>query len=162
MKTDARVRYTKMIIKKSFISLLKERPINKITVKAICEMSEINRATFYKYYNDPFDLMEDIESVLGIHTCPINWPIGSGKEFKGVYDRQTRHIHAFTENNNGMKAASDKDLTMDSPELEQELGSELYERLVDDIELLDGASDELDMDLVSKGQLSPVFLVLPE
>ena len=52
---------------------------------------------------------------------------------------------------------SDKDLTMDSPELEQELGSELYERLVDDIELLDGASDELDMDLVSKGQLSPVF-----
>ena len=46
---------------------------------------------------------------------------------------------------------------MDSPELEQELGSELYERLVDDIELLDGASDELDMDLVSKGQLSPVF-----
>ena len=61
MKTDARVRYTKMIIKKSFISLLKERPINKITVKAICEMSEINRATFYKYYNDPFDLMEKIE-----------------------------------------------------------------------------------------------------
>ena len=106
---------------------------------------------------DPFDLMEDIETVLGIHTCPINWPIGSGKEFKGVYDRQTRHIHAFTENNNGMKAASDRDLTMDSPELEQELGSELYERLVDDIELLDGASDELDMDLVSKGQLSPVF-----
>ena len=66
---------------------------------------------------------------------PDQLPIGSGKEFKGVYDRQTRHIHAFTENNNGMKAASDKDLTMDSPELEQELGSELYERLVDDIEL---------------------------
>ena len=64
MKTDARVRYTKMIIKKSFISLLKERPINKITVKAICEMSEINRATFYKYYNDPFDLMEKIEEDL--------------------------------------------------------------------------------------------------
>ena len=61
MKTDARVRYTKMIIKNSFISLLKERPLNKITVKAICEMSEINRATFYKYYNDPFDLMEKIE-----------------------------------------------------------------------------------------------------
>ena len=127
----------------------------------VCVLRHIPIFTFINKLDreaqDPFDLMEDIESVLGIHTCPINWPIGSGKEFKGVYDRQTRHIHAFTENNNGMKAASDKDLTMDSPELEQELGSELYERLVDDIELLDGASDELDMDLVSKGQLSPVF-----
>ena len=127
----------------------------------VCVLRHIPIFTFINKLDreaqDPFDLMEDIESVLGIHTCPINWPIGSGKEFKGVYDRQTRHIHAFTENNNGMKAASDRDLTMDSPELEQELGSELYERLVDDIELLDGASDELDMDLVSKGQLSPVF-----
>ena len=127
----------------------------------VCVLRHIPIFTFINKLDreaqDPFDLMEDIESVLGIHTCPINWPIGSGKEFKGVYDRQTHHIHAFTENNNGMKAASDRDLTMDSPELEQELGSELYERLVDDIELLDGASDELDMDLVSKGQLSPVF-----
>ncbi len=64
MKTDARVRYTKKIIGESFFKLIKEKPINKITVKGICELSEINRATFYKYYTDPFDLMKKIENEL--------------------------------------------------------------------------------------------------
>ena len=64
MKTDARVRYTKKIIQESFLKLIKEIPINKITVKSICEMAEINRATFYKYYTDPFDLMRQIEDEL--------------------------------------------------------------------------------------------------
>ena len=127
----------------------------------VCVLRHIPIFTFINKLDrdalDPFDLMDDIESVLGIHTCPINWPIGSGKAFKGVYDRQTRHIHAFTENNNGQKAASDMDLTMDSPELQGALGDELYERLIDDVELLDGASDELDMEAVSQGRLSPVF-----
>ena len=64
MKSDARVRYTHMIINTSFVQLLKEKPLNKITVKAICEISNINRATFYNYYNDPYDLLEKIESEL--------------------------------------------------------------------------------------------------
>ncbi len=62
MGTDARVRYTKMIIQVNFISLLKQKPLNKITVKEICALSEINRATFYKYYADAYDLMEKIEN----------------------------------------------------------------------------------------------------
>lgn len=62
MGLDARVRYTKMVIKDTFITLLKEKPVNKITVKEICELAEINRATFYKYYSDPFDLLDKIES----------------------------------------------------------------------------------------------------
>jgi AcrR family transcriptional regulator len=53
-----------MVIKKNFILLLKEMPLNKITVTKICEMSEINRATFYKYYDDPFDLLDKIENDL--------------------------------------------------------------------------------------------------
>ncbi len=127
----------------------------------VCVLRHIPIFTFINKLDrdakDPFDLMEDIESVLGIRTCPINWPIGSGREFKGVYDRQTRHIHAYTEIGNGAKAAVDTDLTMDSPDLEKELGSELYERLCEDVELLDGASDEFDIDRVSAGELSPVF-----
>lgn len=62
MKTDARVRYTKKVIKESFFKLIKEKPVNKITVKSICELSEINRSTFYKYYTDSFDLMRQIEN----------------------------------------------------------------------------------------------------
>ena len=127
----------------------------------VCVMRHIPIFTFINKLDrdalDPFDLMDDIENVLGIHTCPINWPIGSGRDFKGVYDRRTRKIHAYTEIGNGAKAADDLSLTMDSPELEDELGSELYRRLQDDVELLDGAGDELDMDQVTGGELSPVF-----
>lgn len=61
MKTDARVRYTKMRIKEAFFACLAEKPVSKITVKELCDMAEINRATFYKHYMDPFDLLEQIE-----------------------------------------------------------------------------------------------------
>ena len=60
-KTDARVRYTRSVIKESFLSLLREKPVNKITVKEVCEAAEINRATFYSHYSDCFALMESIE-----------------------------------------------------------------------------------------------------
>ena len=62
MRTDARVRYTKKIIKESFFELLKKNPVNQITVKSICELSELNRTTFYKYYTDPYDLLKQIEN----------------------------------------------------------------------------------------------------
>lgn len=61
MKTDARVRYTKMRIKEAFCDCLKEKPINKITVTELCERAEINRATFYTHYLDPFDLLDQLE-----------------------------------------------------------------------------------------------------
>ena len=67
MKTDARVKYTRMIIRKTFLELLKEKPISKITVKEICERSEINRATFYKHYKDPFDLLGKLEDEILEH-----------------------------------------------------------------------------------------------
>ena len=57
MKTDARVRYTKMVIKQCFFRLIRQKSISKITVKEICEFAQINRSTFYKYYADPYDLL---------------------------------------------------------------------------------------------------------
>ena len=62
MKTDARVRYTKMRIREAFCACLKEKPLNRITVKELCELAEINRATFYTHYNDPFDLFEQLKA----------------------------------------------------------------------------------------------------
>ena len=64
MGLDARIRYTKMVIRDAFIGLLKKKPLNRITVKEICDIADINRATFYKYYSDPFDLLEKIEQEL--------------------------------------------------------------------------------------------------
>ena len=63
-KLDARKRYTQMILKQSFLKLLKEKPVNKITVKELCELSQINRATFYTHYSDCFALLESIEEDL--------------------------------------------------------------------------------------------------
>lgn len=64
MKTDARVRYTKRVIKDSLLQLLKEKPIQKITVKELCALAEINRATFYTHYRDAFDLLAQVENEL--------------------------------------------------------------------------------------------------
>ena len=63
-KTDARIRYTKRVLKESFLALLKKKPINKITVKEVCELAELNRATFYAHYSDCFALLESIEQEL--------------------------------------------------------------------------------------------------
>lgn len=63
-RTDARVRYTQKVLKEALLSLLKEKPINKITVKEVCELAELNRATFYAHYSDCFALLESIEDEL--------------------------------------------------------------------------------------------------
>src|SRR5699024_4747491 len=58
---DRRKKYTRMVLKNSLITLLKEKPISSITVKEICENADINRSTFYAHYSNPFDLLEQIE-----------------------------------------------------------------------------------------------------
>lgn len=63
-KSDARVRYTQRVIKEAFLTLLREKPVNKITVKEVCELAELNRATFYSHYSDCFALMKNIEQEL--------------------------------------------------------------------------------------------------
>jgi len=63
-RTDARVRYTRRVLKEAFLTLLREKPVNKITVKEVCELAELNRATFYAHYSDCFALMVSIEQEL--------------------------------------------------------------------------------------------------
>lgn len=63
-RTDARVRYTQRILKESFLTLLEKKPTNKISVKEVCELAELNRSTFYAHYSDCFALMDSIEQEL--------------------------------------------------------------------------------------------------
>ena len=106
---------------------------------------------------DPFELMDEIESVLGIKTCPINWPIGCGKNFKGVYDRNTKKITTFTAAMGGQKEVASREFDLEGTEAEQVIGADYHSQLLDDIELLDGASEPFDMEKVSTGKLSPAF-----
>ena len=127
----------------------------------VCVMRHIPIFTFINKMdrdaNDTFELLDDIENELGIATCPINWPIGSGKEFKGVYDRRTRKVMTFADTLKGTKEGSEKIIDIDDPSLVDEIGADKKAQLDDEIELLDGASAEFDMELVTKGELSPVF-----
>lgn len=128
----------------------------------VCAMRGIPIFTFVNKMDreakDTFELLQDIEDVLGIRTCPINWPIGSGKDFKGVYDRDTKNVSLFKAvSTGGSKKAAETDLNIEDPALVNEIGEDLFEKLNDEIELLDGASDEYNFDLVSHGKLSPVF-----
>ncbi len=127
----------------------------------VCVMRHIPIFTFINKMdrdaNDTFDLLDEIEKELGIATCPINWPIGSGKAFRGVYDRNTARVKLFSDTLKGTKEGTEVELALDSRELEQEIGRAAKEKLLEEIELLDGASAEFDQELVSKGELSPVF-----
>ncbi len=137
--------------------------VEKQTIKLfkVCVMRHIPIFTFINKMdrdaNDPFELCDEIESIPGIKTCPINWPIGSGKEFKGVYDRNTKIVSTFTAAMNGQKEVAERDLHIDSDELIGEIGTHFKDKLIEDVELLDGASAEFNMDEVNAGTLTPVF-----
>lgn len=126
----------------------------------VCVMRNIPIFTFINKMDresrNPFDLLEQIEDELGIKTYPVNWPIGSGKDFKGVYDRASKHIVSFSANGNS-KQADAVEVDLNDSSLDTLIGAEHRETLLEDIELLDGASEEFDMEQVRKGKLSPVF-----
>jgi len=127
----------------------------------VCVMRHIPIFTFINKMdrdaNDTFELLDDIEKELGIATCPINWPIGSGKSFKGVYERGSGKITVFADTEKGTKEGEAREIPLDSLEIDEIVSEEQKSQLMDEIELLDGASAEFDQELVSKGELSPVF-----
>ena len=90
MKTDARVKYTKMVLKKALLELMQCKPINKITVKAVCVRAELNRATFYAHFSDCFDLLKSIEEELEmLYLCLSNGLLSIVLEGYDRFDRQT-------------------------------------------------------------------------
>lgn len=127
----------------------------------VCVMRHIPIFTFINKMdrdaNDTFDLLDEIEKELGIATCPVNWPIGSGKAFRGVYDRETGQVLTFSDTQKGTKEGTGEKIALDEPHLLDVVSQEQKDTLLEEIELLDGASAEFDQTLVDQGRLSPVF-----
>ena len=125
----------------------------------VCAMRHIPIFTFINKMDrdskDPFDLLEELEQELGIETYAVNWPIGSGKEFQGVYDRNKGHI-AFFSGVSGKNRAEKLEIDLYDPAVADHIGAERHQQLIDDVELL-AAGREFDMDAVRSGTLSPVF-----
>ncbi len=138
----------------------------------VCRMRGIPIFTFINKMDrpsrEPLDLLDELEKILGIRSCPMTWPIGSGDRFRGVYDRQSQEIHFFFRDseNKGKKVESKKMSGIDDPEFLKSLGGEkndeyeareLYDQFKSELELLEFAGDAFDWERVLHGQLTPVF-----
>ncbi len=128
----------------------------------VCTMRHIPIFTFINKMDrdalDTFDLLDDIEKNLGIDTCPMNWPIGSGKAFKGVFDREKEEVITYADTQKGTREGTQTRIPMaDEDSILAELGEDAAEQLREEVELLDGASADFDLDEVRAGNLTPVF-----
>ena len=125
----------------------------------VCAMRHIPIFTFINKMDretrDPLELCEEVERELGIDTYPVNWPIGCGKEFRGVYDRERRHILFFSDEGHAKKAEA-TEVDLEDPTVGELIGQSRWETLREEVELL-GAGREFDLEAVQKGTLSPVF-----
>ena len=138
--------------------------VEEQTVKLfkVCRMRSIPIFTFVNKLDragkDPFALMEELENVLGIRSCPVNWPIGlHGDDFRGVYHRDTREVEMYRGGNHGQTQVEVETISIDNPALPGRIGQTYYDKLMEDIELLDVAGDPFDLDMILSGQLTPMF-----
>src|SRR5216683_2515637 len=106
---------------------------------------------------DPLSLLDELERVLGIGAFPINWPIGAGFDFQGLYERRTRQAYLFERTVGGQERApvSIGDLT-DSI-IRDRLDSENFHKLAEELEMLDLAGETFDEATVLAGKTTPVF-----
>ena len=127
----------------------------------VCRMRNIPIFTFVNKMDraakDPFALMEELEQVLGIRSCPMNWPIGVDGDFQGVYHRDTKMVELYTGGEHGTRRVTKTDLALDDPRLAEALDQHYRNRLTEEIELLDEAGDPFDLEKVRLGELTPMF-----
>jgi len=128
----------------------------------VCRMRGIPIFTFVnkldRHGRDPLDLMDEIERVLGIRSCPMNWPIGMGPDFKGVYDRAEKRLWVFdSSGRHGEVQVESRVLPLGDPALDDVLGETPHRKLKDDLEMLEMAGDPFDFERVRRGELAPMF-----
>jgi len=105
----------------------------------------------------PLELLDELERVLGIGAFPVNWPIGTGFEFKGVYDRQARQFHLFERTVGGQHRAPVSVGGIDDPEIRGRLDEETFRQTVEELEVLEAAGHTFDPGAILAGRTTPVF-----
>jgi peptide chain release factor 3 len=127
----------------------------------VCQMRGIPIFTFFNKLDRPgrdtFELMDEIEQELGLATYAVNWPIGMGDRFKGVFDRRKRQIHLFERTAHGSREAQDTVFELGDPRIEQLLDAELYHQFKEELEMLEGVGSEFDLEKIHQGKLTPIF-----
>lgn len=131
-----------------------------IKLMAVCRLRDTPIISFVNKMDrdirDPVDLLDEIESVLNIRAAPVNWPVGMGKEFKGVYNLYTDTLHIYSRGQ-GHTLADDVRIEGLESAAARELIGLYYDAFLEEIELVRGASHEFDLDAYRAGTLTPVF-----
>lgn len=105
---------------------------------------------------DAVDILDEIETVLNIQCAPITWPIGMGKQFKGVFNRLTNSVHLYSATHGGKIQEGEIIEGLDNPRLDEVLGP-MSQDLREEMELVEGASNEFNLEAYKKGEMTPVF-----
>ena len=128
----------------------------------VCKQRGIPIFTFInkldRFGRDPFELMEEIENILGIRAYPMNWPVGIDGTYRGVYNRKLGQVELFAKDgSHGQRALSSTTGSVSDPVFQQLLGEDIHAALCDDIALLDMAGDQYEYEKVLRGELTPLF-----
>jgi len=128
----------------------------------VCRLRKIPVMTFINKMDmpgrDPLDLMNEVENTLQIHSSAINWPIGTGREFVGVFDRPTQKALIFSKTSvGGAQKADVQRFGLDDPELVKLIGLEEIEKLKQELDLLEMAGNPFDQEAFLKGDVTPIF-----
>lgn len=127
----------------------------------VCKMRSLPIFTFFNKMDrparDPLELLDEIEQELGLQTYAVNWPIGMGERFKGVFNRRKRQIHLFERTAHGSKAAKSNIIDLGDPRIEEFLDQDLYYQFKEELEMIEEIGPELDLEAVHAGQMTPVF-----
>ncbi|MCH7226250.1 peptide chain release factor 3 [Haloferula sp. A504] len=105
----------------------------------------------------PLELLDELESVLGIDAIPLNWPLGDGPRFRGVFDREEKQVHLFERTPGGAFRAPESVNDISDPIVREKLDSDVYDQVTEELELLEGAGAGFDYEAVAAGELTPVF-----
>ena len=126
----------------------------------VCRMRHLPIFTFINKMDrpcqEPLALLDQIEGELGLATWAVNWPIGSGDQFRGVIDRRTKEVVLFSRADRGFQA-QEKHFKIDNPELQNLVEDSLLNKAIEELELLEEVGAEIDIDLIHAGELTPVF-----
>jgi peptide chain release factor 3 len=115
-------------------------------------MNKMDRPT-----REPLELLDELESVLGIGAFPMNWPLGRGADFKGVWDRRTRVAHLYERTVGGAYRAPVSTAGLSDPAVRDRLDEATYRATVEEVQMLDGAGATFEPDEVLAGRVSPVY-----
>lgn len=127
----------------------------------VCKLRSLPIFTFINKLDrpgrEPLELLDEIEQELGLQTYAVNWPIGMGDRFQGVFDRRSRKIHLFQRSDHGKREAIDTQLDLGDPQIESLLDQELYSQLKEELELIEELGSPLDLEQVHSGKMTPIF-----